>query len=164
LIFQLPPWTKPNRLNKRFTRSPKLFFTDTNLLAYLLRRDLRDIYANDRITMGRLFENFIATEIMKNAVALPDIPVSHFRTSDQKEVDFVLEKTNGDTIGIEVKLDSTPDNHDFYGLRLLKEAVGDKFKRGRVLYSGNEIVPWGEDLWAVPACYMWGGENSPRPQ
>ncbi|MDR3248430.1 MAG: ATP-binding protein [Treponema sp.] len=157
LIFELPPWAKPNRLNKRFTRSPKLFFNDTNLLAYLLRRDLRDIYATDRITMGHLFENFIATEIMKNAAALPDTTVSHFRTSDQKEVDFVLEKTTGDTIGIEVKLDATPNNHDFYGLKLLKEAVGDKFKRGLVLYSGNEVVSWGEDLWAVPACYMWKG-------
>jgi len=59
-------------------------------------------------------------------------------------------------------LTASPDNHDFYGLKLLKEAVGDKFKRGLVLYSGNEIVPWGEDLWAAPACYMWGGSGVDR--
>jgi predicted AAA+ superfamily ATPase len=105
--------------------------------------------------MGRLFENFIATEIMKNAACFSDLTVSHFRTSDQKEVDFVIEKTNGDTIGIEVKLGGSPDNHDFYGLKLLKETVGEKFEKGVVVYSGSETVPWGEKLWAIPACYFW---------
>jgi predicted AAA+ superfamily ATPase len=125
------------------------------MLVYLLRRDLRDIFQNDRITAGRLFENFAATEIIKNAAMLPGTEVSHFRTSDQKEVDFVIEKTNGDTIGIEIKLDSVPDNHDFYGLKVLKDAVGGKFKKGIVLYPGTELVPFAKDMWAVPACYLW---------
>jgi predicted AAA+ superfamily ATPase len=157
LIFEVPAWAKPNRLNKRFTKSAKLYFTDTNLLVYLLRRDIRDIYKNDRITAGRLFENFAAGEIIKNAAMLPGTDVSHFRTSDQKEVDFVIEKTNGDTIGIEVKLDGAPDNHDFYGLKILKDAVGGKFKKGIVLYTGTELISWAKDLWAVPVCYLWKG-------
>jgi len=154
IIFEVRAWSKPNRLNKRFTRSPKLYFTDTGLLTYLLRRDLEEIYRNDRITMGHLFENFIACEIMKNAAPLADLEVSHFRTSDQKEVDFVLERKSG-VIGIEIKLDSVPDKHDFAGLKLLKEAVGNRFKQGIVIHSGTELVPFGEDLWAVPACYLW---------
>jgi predicted AAA+ superfamily ATPase len=154
ILFEIPAWSKPNRVNKRFTKSSKLFFTDTNLLAYLLRRDTADIYANDRITMGRLFENFIATEIMKNAVSLTGLEVSHFRTSDQKEVDFVLEK-GGKVIGIEAKLNAAPTVHDFAGLRLLKEATGDRFRLGVVMYPGTEMVPFGEDLWAIPICYLW---------
>jgi predicted AAA+ superfamily ATPase len=155
VIFELPAWAKPGRINKRITKSPKVFFTDTNLLCYLMRRDLEDIYENDRITMGHIFENFIAAEIMKNAAPLADLEVSHFRTADQKEVDFVLEKSNGDTVGIEVKLDRVPDKHDFGGLKLLKEAIGPKFKTGVVLYPGTELVSFGENLWAVPACYLW---------
>jgi predicted AAA+ superfamily ATPase len=152
VIFELPAWSKPNRLNKRFTKSPKLYFTDTNLLIYLLRRNLDDIYQNDRITMGHIFENFIAAEILKNQ--LPDSELSHFRTSDQKEVDFVLEK-EGKVIGIEAKLDSVPDKKDFASLKLLKEAVGDRFKRGIVIYPGNKLLPFGDELWAVPLCYIW---------
>ena len=154
ILFEIPSWSKPNRVNKRFTKSPKLFFTDTNLLAYLLRRSTEDIYTNDRITMGRLFENFIAAEIMKNAVSLTGLELSHFRTSDQKEVDFVLEK-GGKVIGIEAKLNSAPTVHDFAGLRLLKEATGNRFRLGVVMYPGTEMVPFGEDLWAVPICYLW---------
>jgi predicted AAA+ superfamily ATPase len=155
VIFELPAWAKPGRINKRIVKSSKLFFTDTNLLCYLMRRDLGDIYENDRITMGHVFENFIAAEIMKNASAPADAGVSHFRTADQKEVDFVIEKSNGDTIGVEVKLERVPDKHDFAGLKLLKEATGTKFKKGVVLYPGTELVSFGENLWAVPACYLW---------
>ena len=89
---------------------------------------------------------------MKNSI--PGMEISHFRTSDQKEVDFVLEK-NGEVIGIEAKLDSVPDKHDFAGLKLLRKATGKRFRRGVVIYPGTELVSFGEELWAVPACYMW---------
>jgi len=155
IIFEIPAWAKPNNINKRFTKASKLFFTDTNLAAYLLKRDINDIYANDRNVMGHLFENFIATEIIKNAFLMPNLEVSHFRTSDQKEVDFVLEK-DGKVVGIEVKLNSSPSAHDFGGLKILKEAVGKRFKRGIVIYTGKDIVPFGDDFWAVPVCFLNG--------
>ncbi|MCL2068204.1 MAG: ATP-binding protein [Treponema sp.] len=154
VLFEIPAWAKQNHLSKRFTKSPKLFFTDTNLLAYLLRRKLKDIYDNDRTAMGRVFENFIATEIVKNASSITGLEISHFRTSDQKEVDFVLEKDNK-VIGIEVKLNSTPNINDFNGLKLLKEAVKERFKLGVVIYSGTTMLPFGEDFWAVPVCCLW---------
>jgi predicted AAA+ superfamily ATPase len=154
IIFEVKAWAKPTQINKRFVKASKLFFNDTNLLTYLLRRDISDIYNNDRNTMGHIFENFIATEIMKNASSIIDLEVSHFRTSDKKEVDFVLEKGN-DVIGIEVKLSSTPDIHDFSGLKILKEATGNRFKKGVIIYTGTEMVPFGEDLWAIPVSYLW---------
>jgi predicted AAA+ superfamily ATPase len=159
IIFEVPAWSKPNRLNKRFTKSPKLYFTDTGLLTHFLRRDLGEIYNSDRITMGHLFENFIACEIMKNASSFSDLTVSHFRTSDQKEVDFVLEKKEG-IIGIEVKLDSAPDKHDFAGLKLLREATGKRFRLGIVVYPGTELIPFGDELWAVPVCYLWNRDST----
>jgi predicted AAA+ superfamily ATPase len=155
LVFELRPWAKPSSLNKRFVKSSKLYFNDTNLLCYLMRRDIKEMYKNDRPVMGHLFENFIATEIMKNANALPNIEVSHFNLASGKEIDFVLEKSNGETIGIEVKLDSTLSEKDFANMALLREIVGKKFKRGIVIYTGTEIVPWGKDLWAIPVNFLW---------
>lgn len=154
ILFEVPAWSKPSRVNKRYTKSPKLYFTDTNLLTWLLRQDMDDIYRHDRIVMGHIFENYIASEILKNSCSIADLDVSHFRTSDQKEVDFVLEK-GGKVIGIQVKLNSSPDNHDFAGLKLLREAVGRRFLYGIVIYPGTDLVPFGEDLWAVPVCYLW---------
>jgi predicted AAA+ superfamily ATPase len=157
ILFEIKAWAKPTQINKRFVKSPKLFFTDTNLLTYLLRRDISDIYNNDRSAMGHIFENFIAAEIMKNASSFTDLEISHFRTSDKKEVDFVLEKGN-ETIGIEVKLSSTPSVHDFNGLRVLKEAAGKRFKKGILFYTGTEMVSFGMDFWAIPVSCLW--ENS----
>jgi predicted AAA+ superfamily ATPase len=155
IIFEIRPWAKPIRLNKRFTKSPKLYFTDTNLLAYLLRRDMNEIYSNDPVTMGHLFENFVACELMKNTAGRYEYDVTVFRTQDNKEVDFVVEKSNGDAIGIEVKLSGSVSSGDIASLLLLREALGDKFKKGIVLYTGSELVSLARDIWAVPAPFLW---------
>ena len=158
LTFEIQPWAKQNKLNKRFVKSKKLFFSDTNFLCFLMRRDLQDVYKNDPSIMGHLFENFIATEIMKAISALPGkYHVSHFNPvrGDGKETDFVIEKDNGETIAIEVKLDSTLHDIDFKNIELCRDTIGNKFKRGIVLYTGEDLVPYGDKLWAVPVNFLW---------
>lgn len=51
----------------------------------------------------------------------------HFRTSDNKEVDFVIEKANGQLAGIEVKKRDSVDIADFKGLKELQSLVGDDY-------------------------------------
>jgi predicted AAA+ superfamily ATPase len=155
LIFEIQPWSKPIRINKRFTKSPKLYFTDTNLLAYLLRRDMDEIHKSDPVTMGHLFENFAAGEIMKNTVGTHEYDVTVFRTQDNKEVDFVVENRNGEAIGIEVKLSGSISSGDISSLKLLRDSMGDKFKKGIVLYTGSELVSLAPDIWAVPVPFLW---------
>jgi len=158
LTFEIQPWAKPNKLNKRFVKSKKLYFTDTNFLCFLMRRDLQDVYKNDPSQMGHLFENFAATEIMKSISALPGkFYVSHFNPvrGDGKETDFVIERDNGETIAIEIKLDSTLNETDFKNLELCRNTIGNKFKKGIVLYTGEDLVPFGNKLWAVPVNYLW---------
>ena len=108
--------------------------------------------------MGHLFENFIASEIMKAVSVLPGLYyVSHFNPvrGDGKETDFVIEKDNGETIAIEVKLDSTLTDRDFKNLELCRDTIGDKFKKGVVIYTGADLVPFGDKLWAVPVNFLW---------
>jgi predicted AAA+ superfamily ATPase len=64
--------------------------------------------------MGHIFENFIATEIMKATKSLDAFTVSHFNPvqNQGKEVDFIIESPNGKAIGIEVKLDGTINEKD----------------------------------------------------
>ena len=110
--------------------------------------------------MGHIFENFIASEIMKSASALPgNFYVSHFNPvrGDGKETDFVIEKDNGETIAIEVKLDSSLNDKDFKNLELCRDTIGSKFKKGIVIYTGEDLVPYGNKIWAVPVNYLWEG-------
>jgi predicted AAA+ superfamily ATPase len=154
MTFEIKPWTKSINIQKRFTRAPKIYFSDTNFMCYLIKRDIKEIYRNDRIAMGHIFENFVATEIIKNISSLVDVEVSVF-CPDGKEVDFAVEKSNGDTLAIEGKLDSCVSQKDFTNLNNMRNLLGSKFKKGILLYTGNELVPMGEKLWAVPICYLW---------
>ena len=108
--------------------------------------------------MGHLFENFIASEIMKSISVLPGkFHVSHFNPvrGDGNETDFLIEKDNGETIAIEVKLNSSLNDFDFKNLELCHNTIGNKFKKGIVLYTGEHLVPFGDKLWAVPVNYLW---------
>lgn len=46
MTFEVQPWSKPNKLDKRFLRSKKIYFTDTNFLCYIMRRELKDLYTS----------------------------------------------------------------------------------------------------------------------
>ncbi len=154
LVFNVKPWARPNKLSKRFVKSPKLYFTDCNFLAYIMKRDIDEMYENDKKAFGHVFENFVATELLKSA-KLNNLELSHYRTQSGKEADFVLENAQGDVVGIEVKSAKDIDKKAYSGLLELKELCGDKFKKGIILYAGNDIVPLSEKIWAVPVCYFW---------
>lgn len=154
LVFNVKPWARPNKLSKRFVKSPKLYFTDCNFLSYIMKRDIDEMYENDKKAFGHVFENFVATELLKSA-KLNNLELSHYRTQSGKEADFVLENAQGDVVGIEVKSAKDIDKKAYSGLLELKELCGDKFKKGIILYAGNDIVPLSEKIWAVPVCYFW---------
>ncbi len=154
LVFNVKPWARPNKLSKRFVKSPKLYFTDCNFLSYIMKRDIDKMYENDKKAFGHVFENFVATELLKSA-KLNNLELSHYRTQSGKEADFVLENAQGDVVGIEVKSAKDIDKKAYSGLIELKELCGDKFKKGIILYAGNDIVPLSEKIWAVPVCYFW---------
>ena len=157
LIFELPSWSKPNKLNKRFVKQKKLFFSDTNLLCHIMQRDINDVYKNDKTTMGHLFENFVATEIIKAARSLGSYSVSHFNPVQNhgREVDFIVESPAGDTIGIEVKLDGTINQKDWANMSALQKILGNRFSIGIIIYTGTDLVQVDKNIWAMPVQYLW---------
>ncbi len=74
---------------------------------------------------------------------------------DNNEVDFVIEKKDGSIIGIEVKYASSVTQSDFKGLKTLKQVTGPEFIRGIVLYQGDEILPFGDNLFAMPISCLY---------
>lgn len=155
LVFEVKPWSTINNLKKRFIKSPKIYFTDTNMLTYVMRRDFDEIVKNDPRVFGYIFENFVAAEILKHSSALPEVNFYHFRTTQGKEVDFVIEKNNGDILAIEVKASTTIKANDKKGLLELQSITKDKFKKGIILYNGENLIPLGDKIWAVPVEKLW---------
>lgn len=79
----------------------------------------------------------------------------HYRTRDRVEVDAVLENRRGQIVGIEVKAASTVGLDDFRGLRHLSERLGDDFVAGIVLHTGQQTLPFGPKMLAVPVSALW---------
>lgn len=154
LAQSVPPWFT-NTL-KRLTKSPKLHFLDSGLLAAL--QDVSpDHVARDRTAFGALLETFVFAELQKLASwSDTRVSVSHFRDKDGNEVDFVLENQRGEVVGIEVKAAATVTAGDFGGLRKLAGACGDKFVQGFVLYDHDQAVPFGDKMHALPMAALWG--------
>ncbi len=154
LCFDLQPWYR--NINKRLVKSSKGYLLDTLLLCHLLDWNIDDLKARKPELYGHVIENFVATELLK-LLSFSTIRANllHFRTSDNKEVDFILERPDGSLAGIEVKSASRVNAKDFSGLKLLQEVANNDFVCGIVLYDGNDIVPFGPDLYAVPLAALW---------
>ncbi len=56
---------------------------------------------------------------------------------------------------IEVKSAATVRARDLRTMRHVKEAVGDAFVQGIVLYTGESTIRFGDDMAAVPLCGLW---------
>jgi predicted AAA+ superfamily ATPase len=80
----------------------------------------------------------------------------HYRDKEQDEVDLIVESSNGAIVGIEVKAAATVTAADFKGLKKLASACGDNLKLGLVLYDSDQVVPFGERLFAAPVSCLWG--------
>ncbi len=153
LLRQLPPWS--HNAVSRLTKTPKLHFLDTGLLAAVKGIQLERLQ-NQRLDYGPLLENFVVTEVLK-LMTWSDkrLRVSTFRTKEQDEVDLVIEDAQGRVVGIEVKASATVRPADLRGLRLLQAAVGDKFLHGLVLHDHDRITPFAANLHAAPVSMLW---------
>ena len=155
LTFELSPWYR--NIGKRFVKAPKGYMTDTMLLCHLLQYELDDLEKKRPQYFGHIFDNFVATELLKLMTFQNKyMTLSHFRTSDNTEVDFVLEKTDGKLTAVEVKQRDSLTSSDFKGLKELQRLTGKDFICGIVLYQGRDVVPFGHNLWAVPISNLWG--------
>lgn len=65
-------------------------------------------------------------------------------------MDFVVESSLRQIIGLEVKAAASVSASDFKGLRQLSKQTGSAFIGGIVLYNGNHALSFGDGLWAVP--------------
>jgi uncharacterized protein len=139
----------------RLTKSSKNYLVDTGLLCHLLSLTPSGLKGSpDRLRP--VLENFVAIELRKLSLysgMRPDL--YHLRTVRRLEVDLVLEARGGEVVGVQVRAGATVRVQDAEGLQLLKELAGDNFRAGVVFYTGDEIVPLGRDIYAIPFQSLW---------
>jgi len=152
LARRLPAW-RPG-IGAREVRAPKGYIVDSGLLAHLLGADERRIGEDDQIT-GKVLENFVAMELLRLADwADTDTRLYHYRQG-REEIDLILESRAGDIAAIEVKAIATVRPRDYAAIAKLRDARGTHFKAGIVVYAGQQTVPLGDRMWAVPVSGLW---------
>ena len=148
LIRQVPAWS--SNLGKRLQKSPKLFISDYGMTAHLQGATYSAIQSSHGLP-GNLVEGFVHAELVKHQTwAEQRTQLMHYRTTTGMEVDFVLENRRKELVGIEVKAAATISKKDFNGLRHLRETTPQQFKRGILLYTGEQTVHFDEQLVALP--------------
>jgi uncharacterized protein len=153
LVRRVPAWTS-NR-GHRLIKTPRVWLPDTGLLAFLAGLTPARLAAGGE-TVGPLLETFVASELAKQLTwSETSAQLFHFCSHAGREVDLMLEADDGRIVGIEVKAAATLGARDFKGLDALRDIAGRRFHRGIVLYTGNESLPFGNDLWALPIAALW---------
>ena len=153
LLRRVQPWSR-NELS-RVVKTAKLHFVDTGLLTSMRGYSLARLRA-DSALFGPLLETYVFSELLKASTwSREHVSIYYYRDRDQYEVDFVLENSGGDIVGIEVKSAATVGAHDFRGLQRLASIAGDSFRLGIVLYDGEQTLSFGDRLRAAPVSALW---------
>ena len=150
LILLLQPWH--TNLTKRLVKTPKLYFLDTGLAAYLTKwPDAASLEAGSM--SGAMLETWVVSEIVKsywhNGLQ------GHFyfyRDTDQQEVDLLIE--SGDTLyPVEIKKTASPSQHAGRQFSVL-DKLGKRIGPGAVLCLVARDIPLSASVTAVPVGYL----------
>lgn len=133
VIFELPPFFE--NIKKRVIKSPKLYFCDPGLAAFLLGIETPAQVARDPLR-GGLYENLFIAEILKHRYNHGLRPEMYFyRDTNGNEVDLVLKKGRR-LIAVEIKSGATYTADFIKGIERFAKTVGNRQIQGAVLYNG----------------------------
>lgn len=135
IVFLLPPYHK--NFNKRITKSPKLYFYDVGLAAYLLGIETVNQMQRDPLR-GNLFENLVVIDTLKQRFEqVKASNLSFFRDTNGNEVDLILTSGN-DLHAIEIKSGQTITNDFFKGINYFKAIRKSEVVKTRIIYGGDK--------------------------
>ena len=118
IIFLLEPFYA-NEL-KRMIKTPKLYFCDTGLCAFLSSWTSRDVLMNGAAS-GHFLENYVAMEMVRNAsYGEKEMNLNFYRDTNQKEIDLVVE-SDGILHPFEIKRAASPDRKAIKTFSLLEK-------------------------------------------
>lgn len=128
LIRRLPAYHA--NIRKRLVKRPKLHWRDSGLLHALLQvADEAALLRHPRV--GASWEGFVVDQVLATlAQAGCDFRASHLRTSDQREIDLVVELPRApgtgkaETWAIEAKLTASPRPRDMARLTAAADLIG----------------------------------------
>ena len=134
---------------KRIVKTPKLYFCDTGLCAWLSAWTSRDSLMNGAAA-GHYFENYVVGEFLREyAYGKSSANLNFYRDSNQKEIDLVVEQ-DGVLHPIEIKPGSNPDRRSLKTFSLLEKS-NKKIGHGGIVCMTESPFPIDAANSLIPA-------------
>lgn len=151
VVYLLQPYH--NNLIKRAVKTPKIYFLDTGLAAYLTKWNTPEVMRNGAMA-GAFFETFVIAEIIKSYLNRgKEAPIYFYRDRDMNEIDLLIQR-DGTLYPIEIKKHADPDKKDISAFRVLDRIPGaERGPGGVVCMYDHLIVLKGEDK-VIPVKYL----------
>lgn len=146
VIFYLRPYS--NNLLKRTVKTPKMYFFDTGLVAYLTRYSSPEILANGAIN-GAILENYVVSEIRKTYFNnAKECLMWYYRDKDSNEIDMVME-SDGELHPIEIKRSVNPPSELISAFSVLDKGSVPRGK-GAIICMRPELSAVNSDNLIIP--------------
>lgn len=141
IVYRLPPYF--DNFGKRAVKSPKIYFCDVGLVAYLLGIETVEQMARDPLR-GHLFENLVVNELMKARFNQGLDPRLYFyQITGRNEIDLIYQRGH-ELIPIEIKSSRTFNSSLISGIKSFTKMVPDRSASPHLIYSGDEEMKVGD--------------------
>ena len=152
IVYLLKPYS--NNITKRAIKTPKLYFLDTGLAAYLTRWNTAQVLKNGAMA-GAFFESFVVSEIIKSYYnrGIADPPLYFYRDKDMNEIDLLIED-GGVLYPLEMKKHADPKKKDMDAFDLLDRIPGVQRGSGGVICLYDNLVTLKGNDRVIPLKYL----------
>ena len=152
VVYLLQPYS--NNITKRAVKTPKLYFLDTGLAAYLTKWNTPDVLKNGAMA-GAFFESFVISEIIKSYYnkGILEPPLYFYRDKDMNEIDLLIEES-GVLHPIEMKKHADPVKRDTDAFALLDKIPGIQRGSGGVVCLYDTLITLRGTDKVIPVSYL----------
>ena len=152
VVYLLQPYS--NNITKRAIKTPKLYFLDTGLAAYLTRWNTPDVLKNGAMA-GAFFENFVIAEIIKSYYNKGTLepPLYFYRDKDMNEIDLLIEE-GGTLYPLEMKKHADPSRRDVDAFSLIDRIPNVNRGAGGVICLYDNLVTLKGNDRVIPIKYL----------
>ena len=150
IVYLLEPYY--NNIIKRAVKTPKIYFLDTGLAAYLTKWKNKDVLEAGNMA-GNFFENFVIVEVIKSYFNKGELrpPLYFYRDKDKKEIDLIIE-SNGMLYPIEIKKSARPIKEMIENFNVLNK-IG-KVGQGAIICMYDKVQNLDEKNKIIPYTYL----------
>jgi len=149
VVYLLQPYFA-NNIGKRLSKTPKMYFIDTGLCAYLCGISTSQMLMDSYLS-GAFIETYVVSEIVKSYIHNGKIPnIYYYRDSNKEEIDVIIEE-NSKVYPIEIKQTATPTLSMAKNFKLIDEK---KRGVGAIVCLNDKFIPMNKDVNIIPISYI----------